>query len=219
LSESEQFLEQGDEPACSLQAAMKHPLAPPKDPDEALALLYAGNARFTRGKHLPSHRNMSRVKAVASQQTPFAAFLGCADSRAPVEIIFDQGFGDLFVTRIAGNLATNEIIASLEVGTAVLGTKLLYVLGHTSCGAVSAALKGDEVPGQISGLFQHLRAAVRLSQGDLLRAVTENVRNQALTLAEASPVISKLVRSGSLKVAGGVYDLQTGVVTPVEIET
>ncbi len=198
---------------------MKHPLAPPKDPDEALALLYAGNARFTRGKHLPSHRNMSRVKAVASQQTPFAAFLGCADSRAPVEIIFDQGFGDLFVTRIAGNLATNEIIASLEVGTAVLGTKLLYVLGHTSCGAVSAALKGDEVPGQISGLFQHLRAAVRLSQGDLLRAVTENVRNQALTLAEASPVISKLVRSGSLKVAGGVYDLQTGVVTPVEIET
>jgi carbonic anhydrase len=203
----------------SQQAAMKRPLVAPRDPDEALAQLYAGNQRFTRGKYLPSHRSMSRVKAVAAEQTPFAAFLGCADSRAPVEIIFDQGFGDLFVTRIAGNLATNEIIGSLEFGTSVLGAKVLYVLGHTSCGAVSAALKGDEVPGQISGLFQHLRAAVKQSQGDLLRAVTENVRNQALTLAEASPVIAKLIRGGSLKVAGGVYDLQTGIVTPVDIET
>jgi len=190
----------------------------PQHPDEALELLYAGNRRFAAGRSIGAHRDIARVREVAERQAPYAAFLGCADSRVPIEIIFDQGFGDLFVTRIAGNVATNENIGSLEFGTSVLGAKVLFVLGHTSCGAVSAALKGDEVPGQISGLFQHMRAAVKQSHGDLSIAIQENVRNQALTLAEASPVLAKLVQSGKLKVAGGVYDLQTGLVSPVEIE-
>ncbi len=86
---------------------------------------------------------MQRMREVAALQSPFAVFLGCADSRVPVEIVFDQGFGDLFVTRIAGNIATPEIIGSLEFGASVLGAKVIYVLGHTSCGAVAAAMKRE----------------------------------------------------------------------------
>ncbi len=184
---------------------------------DALELLYAGNKRFSAGKPEAPHRNLDRLKEVAPAQKPFAAFLGCADSRVPIEIVFDQGFGDLFVTRIAGNVTTPECIGSLEFGTFILGAKVLYVLGHTNCGAVSAAVKGDEVPGQISALFQHLRPAVKAAKGDVAVAVTENVRTQATLLSEASPVIAKLIKDGKLKVAGGVYDIATGKVVPVEI--
>jgi len=191
---------------------------PPATPEEALAALYAGNRRFADGKSLAAHRDMDRVKAIAPKQTPFAAFLGCADSRVPIEMVFDQGFGDLFVTRIAGNVATSENVGSLEFGTLLLGAKVLFVLGHTSCGAVAATLQGTEVPGQISGLFQHIRPAVRVANGNLDIAVEANVRNQAQILAESSPVIARLVRDGKLKVAGGVYDLASGIVKPVVLE-
>jgi carbonic anhydrase len=190
----------------------------PESPDEALAILREGNQRFVEGKSLSVHRDLDRVKEVAPRQTPFAAFLGCADSRVPIEIVFDQGFGDLFVTRIAGNVATSENIGSLEFGTLVLGAKVLYVLGHTNCGAVSATVHGAEVPGQISGLFQHIRPAVRAANGNPAKAVEENVRLQASVLAESSPVLARLIREKKLVVAGGVYDLQTGVVSPVEME-
>ncbi|MFM7164866.1 MAG: carbonic anhydrase [Planctomycetaceae bacterium] len=143
---------------------------------------------------------MDQVRALAAGQKPFAAFLGCADSRVPIEIVFDQGFGDVFVTRIAGNVACSENIGSLEFGTRILGAKVLYVLGHTECGAVQATMKGDEVPGQISGLFQYIRPAVRQA-ADLTAAVNQNVRNQALLLAESSPVIGKLVREKELIIA------------------
>jgi carbonic anhydrase len=158
---------------------------------------------------------MARLREVAPRQAPFAAFLGCADSRVPIEIVFDQGFGDLFVTRIAGNVADPSIIGSLEFGTLVLGAKVLFVLGHTSCGAVAATMTGEAVPGQISTLYQHIRPAVKTAGGNLDAAIVANVRNQAEVLAEASPVIAGLVREGKLKVAGGVYDLGTGRVTPV----
>ena len=182
-----------------------------------MKLLIDGNRRFAEGKTISSNRDMSRVREVANGQKPFAAFLGCADSRVPIEIVFDQGFGDLFVTRIAGNVASSENIGSLEFGTKILGAKVLYVLGHTSCGAVSATMKGDEVPGQISGLFQHIRPAVKAANGDLDRAISENVRNQAVLLAEASPTISRLIQRKELIVAGGVYDLSTGLVTAVDV--
>ena len=172
---------------------------------------------FVRGETLAAHRNMKRLQEVAALQSPFAVFLGCADSRVPVEIVFDQGFGDLFVNRIAGNVATPEIIGSLEFGTSVLGAKIIYVLGHTSCGAVTAAMKREPVPGQFSSLFQHLRPAVKSSGNDLDRAVRENVINQAMTVAEASPVIASLIDEGRLKVVGGVYDLETGIVTALPV--
>lgn len=207
----------GRRSAAATAAAAGAALPPPRTPDEALAQLYAGNQRFVDGKALAPHRNMARLKEVAPKQAPFAAFLGCADSRVPIEIVFDQGFGDLFVTRIAGNVADPAIIGSLEFGTLVLGAKILYVLGHTSCGAVTATLKGDAVPGQISTLYQHIRPAAKTASGDVARAITNNVRNQMEILSEASPVIGQLLKEGKLKVAGGVYDLGSGRVTPVQV--
>ncbi len=198
-------------------ARAENPRAQDMTPNEALALLYAGNKRFAAGKPDAPHRDLKRLKEIAPMQKPFAAFLGCADSRVPIEILFDQGFGDLFVTRIAGNVTTPECIGSLEFGTHVLGAKVLYVLGHTNCGAVAAAVKGDAVPGQISALFQHLRPAVKIAKGNVADAIRENVKAQATLLSEASPVIAILIREQKLVVAGGVYDLSTGIVTPVEL--
>lgn len=187
------------------------------DPRAALDFLHAGNRRFVAGETLAPNRDIKRLREVAPRQAPFAAFLGCADSRVPIEIVFDQGFGDLFVTRIAGNVAATENIASLEFATQVLGAKVLYVLGHTSCGAVAAAVKAEPVPGQISALFQHIRPAVRAAKGDVDAAVRENVRIQAQTLTEASTVIASLVAAGKVVVAGGIFDLQTGKVESVEL--
>ena len=191
---------------------------PPASPGEALKRLFAGNLRFAQRESLAINRDLERIKAaVSSSQTPFAAFLGCADSRVPIEIIFDQGFGDLFVTRIAGNIASSECIGSLEFAAGVLGVRAMFVLGHTACGAVMATMQGSEVPGQISGLFQYIRPAVKVAGGDLNRAVRENVRNQALVLAESSPIISRMLQRNELAIAGGVYDLETGLVEPIEI--
>ncbi|MBC7672531.1 MAG: carbonic anhydrase [Polaromonas sp.] len=193
-------------------------LAPaPTTPREALDALYRGNARFVEGKITAPNRNMERLKEVAAGQKPFAAFLGCADSRVPVEIVFDQGFGDVFVTRIAGNVADAAIIGSLEFGVEVLGAQVLYVLGHSKCGAVSATLKGDAVPGQISTLYQHIRRAAKESGGDLDVAIRRNVQIQAEILSEASPVIARRIADGKLLIAGGIYDLYTGRVQPVDL--
>src|SRR6185437_4051920 len=143
----------------------------PETPDEVLVALAEGNKRFVRGETIDSHRSMERLKKVADVQAPFAVFLGCADSRVPVEIIFDQGFGDLFVTRIAGNVATPETIGSLEFGVQVLGAKVIYVLGHTACGAVTAAMTCAPASGQINSLLELLRPAVKSSGNNLDRAV------------------------------------------------
>jgi len=139
--------------------------------------------------------------------------LSCADSRVPVELVFDQTIGHLFVTRVAGNLVTPEIIGSLEYGVAVLGVKVLLVLGHTSCGALKAAMKADAVPGQISSLYPHLRRAVEQSGGNLDGAIKANAQIQAELLRTSSPVIRDAVKAGQLKVEAGVYDLATGKVT------
>lgn len=188
-----------------------------ESPEQALERLMAGNARFVAGKSESPHRNIDRIKEIAPKQAPYAAFLGCSDSRVPIEIIFDQGFGDLFVTRIAGNVVTPECLGSLEFAT-LLGVKVLYVLGHTSCGAVDAAAQGKEVPGQISVLFQHIRPAVKTAGGDAAKAVHENVKLQAGLLAESSTVLSRLIKEKKLIVAGGVYHLKTGKVEPVALE-
>ena len=204
--------------AMSGHAATARGFAPaPTTPTEALEMLYQGNARFVGGKITAPHRNMERLKEVASGQKPFAAFLGCADSRVPIEIVFDQGFGDVFVTRIAGNVADPAIIGSLEFGVEVLGAQVLYVLGHSKCGAVSATLKGDAVPGQISTLYQHIRRAAKESGGNLDVAIRRNVEIQAEILSEASPVLAKRIAEKTLIIAGGVYDLESGKVTPVAL--
>ena len=190
---------------------------PVNTPDEALAALREGNARFVAGRVTEPNRSLARVREVAPRQSPFAAVLGCADSRVPVELLFDQGFGDLFVCRAAGNVATPEIVASLEFGTLVLGSKLLLVLGHSSCGAVAATIAGEPVPGQISTLYQRIEPAVEAVPGRGPEAVAaENVRIQVRLLRRASPVVAGLVRDGKLRVVGGMYDLKTGVVKFLE---
>src|SRR5665213_2474424 len=153
-----------------------------------------------------------RGPALVEKQEPFAAILACADSRLPVELIFDQSIGHLFVARVAGNMMTPEIIGSLEYGVAVLGTKAILVMGHGKCGAVSAAMKGQEVPGQISVLYQHIMPAIREIE-DVESAVKANARYQAQLLRESSTVIAKAIKEERVKVAAGYYDLATGHVT------
>lgn len=193
--------------------------APPADltPAQALQRLLDGNRRFTAGRARGPHRSLARVHALAGDQKPFAAILSCADSRVPVELLFDQGFGDLFVVRNAGNVTAPQEFASLEYGVAVLGVKLVLVLGHSDCGAVKAAMAGKAVPGQISVLYQHIRPAVDAGGGDLGKTIADNVRIQARTLAEASPVIAEAATQERLQVAGGVYDLASGVVKMIPV--
>lgn len=181
--------------------------------DAAMRELLDGNQRFAANKLTSIEYDLTILKErTVDKQEPFAAVLACADSRVPVELVFDQTIGHIFVTRIAGNLVTPEIIGSLEYGVAVLGVKALLVLGHSSCGAVKAAMKADAVPGQISSLYPHLRPAVDQSGGDVDKAIEANAKVQAELLRTSSPVIRDAIKAGKLKVEAGVYDLGTGVV-------
>jgi len=183
-------------------------------PDRALEELLAGNQRFAAGQLTSIEHDLTVLKEkTVDKQEPFAAVLSCADSRVPVELVFDQTIGHIFVTRVAGNIVTPEIIASLEYGVAVLGVKALLVLGHSSCGAVKAAMKVDPVPGQISALYPPLRQAVEQSGGNVDKAIEANARIQAELLRTSSTVIRDAVKGGKLKVQAGVYDLGTGKVS------
>jgi len=183
-------------------------------PDGALQELMDGNARMVSGKMTSIEHDLKVLKEHnADKQEPFAAVLACADSRVPVELIFDQTIGHIFVTRVAGNMITPEIIASLEYGAIVLGTKVILVLGHTNCGAVKAAIAGKEVPGQISTLYTHIQPAIDQAGPDPAAAIKANAELQARLLRESSPVIAPLVKENKLKVVAGVYDIATGKVT------
>jgi carbonic anhydrase len=185
-------------------------------PDEALKALLDGNERFIAGNITSDAEDLKILREhTAEKQEPFAAVLSCADSRVPVELIFDQTIGHVFLTRVAGNIATSEIIGSLEYGAAVLGTKVIVVLGHANCGAVKAAIKGKDVPGQISSLFPHIQPAVDQAGSDLVAVTKANAKNQADLLCKASPVLAPMVKEGKLKVVPVYYDLATGKVTLV----
>lgn len=182
-------------------------------PDEALHELVAGNQRFVANQLTSGKQNLADVREhTAGKQEPFAAVLGCADSRVPIELIFDQTIGQIFVARVAGNVVTPEIIGSLEYGVAVLGVRVMLVLGHSACGAVKAAMKSDAVPGQISSLYPHLRPAVEQSGGNLDKAIEANAKLQGELLRTSSTVIRDALKAGKLKVEAGVYDLATGKV-------
>jgi carbonic anhydrase len=154
---------------------------------------------------------------VAEGQAPFAALLGCADSRVPSEILFDQGLGDLFVCRIAGNIASSQEVGSLEFGTMVLGAKVIMVLGHSQCGAVKAALEGGRFPGQIGSVISSVQVvseeAETTPEGDKLEtAIKNNINHQVKTLNQ-SAVLGELIDKGQLKIVGAYYDLNTGEVS------
>jgi carbonic anhydrase len=183
-------------------------------PDAALQELMNGNQRFTSDKLTSFEADLRILKQnTEEKQEPFAAVLSCADSRVPVELIFDQTIGHIFVTRVAGNVATSEIIASLEYGAAVLGIKVILVMGHGNCGAVKATIQGKDAPGQISALYPHIQPAVNLAGSNLEAATKANAKIQAALLREASTVIASLVKDGKLKVVAGHYDIVNGSVT------
>ena len=200
----------------ALQFAAPHPVHAQSSltPDQAFQELINGNARFAAHQLISIEHDLAMLKnRTVDKQEPFAAVLSCADSRVPSELIFDQTIGHLFVCRVAGNIVTSEIIGSLEYSVAVLGVECLLVLGHANCGAVKAAMKAGEVPGQISSLYPHLRQAVAQSAGDLDAAIEANVKIQADLLRTSSPVIKEAIKAGKLKVDSGVYNLGTGKVT------
>jgi carbonic anhydrase len=182
-------------------------------PDQAIQQLADGNRRYVEGhmSHTAEDLDILKNKTVA-QQEPFAAVLSCADSRVPVEIIFDQAIGHVFVTRVAGNIASSEIIASLEYGAAVLGTKAILVLAHSSCGAVKASIDAKAVPGQISSLYRYIRPAVDQAGSDVDAVAKANAKIQAATLRGSSPVLADLIKKNELKVVAGFYNLATGKV-------
>lgn len=185
----------------------------PLSPEAALTALMDGNKRFTSGRSTAHEHDVALLKEnTIEKQEPFAAVLSCADSRVPVEIIFDQTIGHLFVARVAGNMVTPEIIATLEYGAAVLGTKVILVLGHSGCGAVKATIQAKDVPGQISALFPHIKPAVDEAGSDIEAVTKANARIQAKLLREASTVVAGLVKEKKIKVVAGYYDLGTGAV-------
>ena len=186
-------------------------------PAAALQELMNGNQRFTSNRMTAFDQDLAILKQnTVEKQEPFAAVLSCADSRVPVELVFDQSIGHVFVTRVAGNVVTSEIIASLEYGAAVLGTKVILVMGHSNCGAVKATIQAKEVPGQISALYPHIQPAVDQAGSNLEAATRANAKIQAALLREASTVVAGLVKDGKLKVVAGYYDISSGSVTLLE---
>lgn len=183
-------------------------------PEAAIHEMMAGNRRFVEGRMTSFNDDLKMLKAkTVGKQEPFAALLSCADSRVPVELIFDQSIGRLFVTRVAGNISSSEIIASLEYGVAALGTKAIMVLGHSNCGAVKATIDAKAVPGQISGLYRYIRPAVDRAGSNLEAAIKTNAQIQAQLLAESSPVMRDAIKARKLKIVSAVYDLASGQVT------
>lgn len=203
--------------------AHAQPVRAAETPDAALKLLLDGNARYAANQL--NERDFSAGRVDRSRgQAPFAAILGCSDARVAPELAFDRPPGDLFVVRVAGNFVTPDGLASLEYGAAVLGTKVILVLGHSSCGAVNATIgalqKGNDLPGHIADLVRAMKPGIEpvvKQPGDDLaqRAVIANVRYNVKRLIDAKPILADMITAGKLSVVGGVYDLALGKVTVV----
>ncbi|MBK6604311.1 MAG: carbonic anhydrase [Leptospiraceae bacterium] len=184
--------------------------------DDALKKLTEGNKRFVAGKSIRPNQTPEKIKELAAGQKPFAVIVGCSDSRVPNEIVFDQGLGDLFIVRTAGQVSSYASWGSMEFATTALGAKLIVVLGHTKCGAVSAACVVPDVPGHIVTLINAIKPAAEIArdmEGDLVdNAVRVNVAKQVEQLKGLEPVLSKKTKSGEIKIVGAVYHLETGKV-------
>lgn len=191
-------------------------------PDQAYQQILEGHARFiTNARTLPRQDEKRRCETTTGGQHPVAAILSCADSRVPPEILFDQGIGDLFVIRVAGNVAAADELGTLEYGVEHLNIPLIVVMGHTKCGAVTAVVDGAHAEGNLAELLQPIvPAAARARQlnptykGPQLvgSAIQENVRQSINDLSARSPVLAKAISSGKVKVVGGVYDIHAGQV-------
>jgi carbonic anhydrase len=188
-------------------------------PDAGFAKLMTGNARFAKGRASHPNQGAGRRAEVAKGQKPFAIVVGCSDSRTSPEIVFDQGLGDVFVTRLAGSIVDDAALGSIEYGVDHLGASLIVVLGHEKCGAVEAALKGGRVPGKMGAFVKPILPAVRTvkraGNPTLDAAINENARRIAAGLCARSRILSCGVKAGTLKIVAARYDLHTGCVTLV----
>lgn len=192
-------------------------------PDQALAALIAGNERFVSGRTL-SQDYLEQVDQTRAGQQPYATILSCLDSRVPPEIVFDQGVGDIFVARVAGNVENVHMLGSFEFASAVVGTKLLVVMGHTSCGAVKGAC-ADAQLGNLTALLAEIEPsvdAIRASHGPgqnvceaphVDHIAEDNVRRTIADIRAQSPVLAGLEQEGKLKIVGAMYDITSGRVT------
>jgi carbonic anhydrase len=222
-----------------------HPDQPIISPAEAISRLKEGNGRFTAGNPQPPHDLVDERKYIAANsyenagtislgmtseqaakrragltksQHPFAIILSCSDSRVPPEIVFDEGLGDLFIVRVAGNVLNDEGLGSIEYGVDILGARLIVVLGHQSCGAVDAAMKTVAVKGKAPGHIQSLVTAIKpvvdsTPKGDLDTTIKANVKHVVDALRSSTPILKSKVDSGEIQVIGGYYSLDTGAVT------
>lgn len=197
-------------------AQRHHETSPPSDNDAIVRGLLAGNQRFAAGQCRHPHADGVRRSEIGGGQHPVAAVLSCADSRVPPELVFDQGLGDLFVIRLAGNIPDDAAMGSLEYAAEHLGVQVAIVLGHKRCGAVEAAVKGGEAPGHIKMLVDAILPAVTASKGmpgDLLdNTVRTNVTMASERLRSAAPILSEMVKDKKLKIVGAYYDLDSGKV-------
>ena len=203
-------------------AAAAAPDKPSATPRAALAALLAGNRRFTAGHSRHPHQSLARVREIAAGQHPFAIVLGCADSRLSPEVLFDQGLGDLFDNRVAGNIVDDLLLGSIEYAVEEFAPPLIVVLGHERCGAVSATLDavraGASAPGHIAAIVDALRPIVTPYVNDpdgVEHGVRANVRAQAEAVLEQSAIVRESVESGATAVVGARYDLDTGAVSLV----
>ena len=191
-------------------------------PQKALQMLKEGNSRFVQGNMLKRNL-MKQVKATGSGQFPFATIVGCIDSRASNELIFDQGIGDIFSARVAGNFVNDDILGSLEFASAAAGSRLIVVLGHTECGAVKGACD-DVVLGNLTQTLANIKPAVAAVSGHDSNRISKNNKfvqavadkNVVLTverIRERSPILLDMVKKGQIGLAGAMYDVHTGKVT------
>lgn len=186
--------------------------------DQALERLMEGNKRYVNANLANPNRTLERMQELVQGQSPSAVIVGCSDSRVPPEIIFDQGLGDLFIVRVAGNIVDDAALGSIEYAVSHLGVQLVLVLGHEKCGAVAAAVEESaaEVPGKIGSLIELIKPAVEKAKhlsGDLVdNAARMNVKMVVDKLSSANPILADKVGQGSLKVAGAYYYLDNGSV-------
>jgi len=189
-------------------------------PDDILAQMKKGNQRFRQGKESP-HDYLAQQKASAKGQFPAAVILSCVDSRAPAETIMDLGIGDTFNARVAGNIANDDILGSMEFACKVMGAKVVLVMGHTSCGAIKGAIDNVQL-GNLTGLLARIRPAVDATQYQGERTATnypfvdavarKNVEMTMVDIRKRSPVLAEMETSGAIKIAGSMYNLESGVV-------
>ena len=187
------------------------------DPRIGIKKLMGGNKRFVEGKTIKPRQDMNTIKKLELGQEPFATIVGCSDSRVPNEMIFDQGLGDLFIIRTAGQVSAAASYGSMEFATLKLKTKLIVVLGHTECGAVAAAVERPEnVPGHIVTLINEIKPAVakcaHLPGNQVNNAVRQNVIDQVNNLRDLEPILHKKYVDGEILIVGAVYDIHTGKV-------